>query len=116
MNENIPTPGPDDQPETPPSVPAAYKMPPPISPSGGTPPKSEGPGTGLCIGMGVLLCVVSTALCLLMPPIALAGLAVAIATLFVKGYRGVFLGFILTIGVVLLGTIIYCAGHPMDLR
>jgi hypothetical protein len=109
MNENIPTPQPDDQSGTPLPVPAEYKMPPPR-----TPPESEGPGTGTCIALGVLLCIVSTGLCLLIPPIFLAGLAVAIGSLFVKGYRGVFLGFILAIGVALLGAIIYCAGHPLN--
>ena len=44
----------------------------------------------------------------------MAGLALAIATVFVEGYRGVFLGFVLTIGVALLGTIIYCANHPVN--
>jgi hypothetical protein len=116
MNEIIPTPGPDDQPGNPPSVPIEYKMPAPISPPGETPLKSEGPGTGICIGMGVLLCIGSVALCLLIPPIFLAGLALAIASLFIKGYRGVFLGYVLTMGVALLVTIIVCAGHPMDLH
>jgi len=38
----------------------------------------------------------------------------AFFTVFFKGYRGIFVGFITTIGVVLLGAIIYCANHPFN--
>jgi hypothetical protein len=77
--------------------------------------KSKPPSKKVCTALGVLLFIVSSALAFVFPPLVLAGLIVAIVSLFFQGYRCVFLGYILTIGVLLLGAVIYCAGHPLRL-
>jgi len=110
MNENIPEPEPND----PPPVSPEHKLPPP-NPLPATSPPTEGPGLALCIILGVLLCIVSAALCFAFPPFIVMGLGLALASLFFPGYRGVGLGYFLTIGVALLGTIIFCSMHPLNL-
>lgn len=110
MNEIIPTPESND----PPPVPPEHKLAPPnplVPPS--AEPIKQPLALGACIGLGVLLCIVSSLLCIVFPPMIVVGLAVAIGSLFFKGYRGIGLGYFLTIGVVLLGTIIYCAAYPL---
>jgi len=77
---------------------------------------SAPPSKKLCTGLGVLLFVVSSGLSFVIPPVCLLGLAAAIASLFFKGYRCIFVGYILTFGVLLLGTVIYCSTHPFDMK
>jgi hypothetical protein len=108
MNENNPTPNPDEVPGQKPIVPADQIL---LVPA--VPTSSKPPALGMCIGGGVLLCIVSTALCFVFPPMVVVGLCVAIVSLFFRGYRGVGLGYFLTVGVVLLGMIIYCSIHPL---
>jgi len=62
------------------------------------------------LGLGVLLNIGSVLLCLPFQhpaPFFLGALA-AFISLFFEGYRGIFVGFILVIGVVLLGVAIIC--------
>ena len=93
-------------------------------PSKSTPPstKYEAPRTlpsfAAMFGFGILLNIVSALLCIPFrnPTVFLLGAAGAFVFLFFKGYRGIFVGFISTVGLILLGTIIYCANHPFDMR
>jgi hypothetical protein len=78
--------------------------------------KSEPPSRKLCAALGFLLFVVSGGLAFLFPPLCLVGFAVAVSSLFFKGYRCIFIGYILTIGLILLGTIIYCSTHPFNMH
>jgi hypothetical protein len=94
---------------TPPLPPDPSEIPPPV------PAKPPGPplnkvaqsaiGAGLFIGSGLL--------CLLIPPFFLVGLIGAIASLFFPGYRLIFVGYISTLGLLLLGATIYCFAHPL---
>lgn len=63
-------------------------------------------------GIGVVLFIVSCLLCFLNPFFFLVGLVTAIITLFIKGARCIFVGYILTVGVLLLVAIVYCSTHP----
>jgi len=69
-----------------------------------------------CAFLGFLLFVGSGVLSIVVLPACLLGLIVAIGSLFFKGYRFIFVGYILTIGVLLLGMIIYCSNHPFEDR
>jgi len=96
---------------TPPSDPGPI-TPSPASPQiPGTPPSKK-----FCAGLGSLLFVVTAGLSFVFPPMCLFGLAGAIASLFFPGYRCIFVGYILTIGIILLGLIIYCSNHPFEDR
>ena len=66
------------------------------------------------LGLGVLGFIVSVLLCIPMqsPTPFFAGMVGAFVSLFFKGYRGICAGYGLALGLVLLGTIIYCANHP----
>ncbi len=66
--------------------------------------------------MGSGLFILSTLFTFAFPPLCVLGLIAAIVSLFMKGYRCIFLGYILTVGVVLLGVIIYCSSHPLDIK
>jgi len=62
------------------------------------------------LGLGVLLNIVSVLLCLPLQnptPFVLGALG-AFISLFFEGYRGLFVGFILVIGIILLGLAIMC--------
>jgi hypothetical protein len=69
-----------------------------------------------CAGLGVLIFFVSIALSFISPLLCLLGFVGAIVTLFFPGYRLIFVGYILTLGVLLLGTIIYCANSTWEIR
>jgi len=66
----------------------------------------------LCLG--VLLNIVTLLLCLpAQSPMPFIFAAVgAFISVFFKGYRGIFVGFILTFGLILLAICIYCSNHP----
>jgi len=101
MNENPLPP----EPETP--VPATRPKP-PAAPSS--------PGFGLMFGLGVLIIIISIVLCVAAQspaPLFLGALS-AFVSLFFEGYRGIFVGYIATVGLVLLATIIYCSNHPFN--
>jgi hypothetical protein len=100
MNENPPLP-----PESMPPLPPPDENPPPFHPPNEAPPRFT---RGQCFGLGVLLFVVSSALCYLNPMFGLAGFITAVVCLFYKGYRYIFTGYILLTGVGLLVAIIYC--------
>jgi len=63
--------------------------------------------------MGFLLFVGSCVLMIVNPLMPLVGFGIAFIFLFVPGYRCIFLGYILTLGVVLLSIIIYCSNNPV---
>jgi hypothetical protein len=69
------------------------------------PVESKQPKLKTCIFNGVLVCIFT-----IIPPLIVIGLAVAIISLFFRGYRGIALGYFLTLGMVLLGLILCC--HP----
>jgi len=99
MNENLPPP---------------FSEPPPVPPKNSSPLANFQPWQ--LTGLGALLFIVTTVMSFVIPPMCLLGLAVAIASLFFKGYRLVFVGYIATIGVILLGLVIYCSNHPFEDR
>ncbi len=103
MNENL---LPESEGSNPPSLPTKT----------GAPPKP--PGFGAMFALGIVLFILSIALCIPFqsPTVFLLGAAGAFVTVFFKGYRGIFVGYISTLGLVLLGTIIYCANHPFNMR
>jgi hypothetical protein len=86
--------------------------PPKPLPTGNTPGGAP-PSKGLCTFLGFLLFLVSGGLAFAFPPICLVGFVVAVGSLFFEGYRCIFVGYILTIGLLLLVAIIYCANYPM---
>lgn len=67
-------------------------------------------------GMGIVLFFVSILLCIPFqsPTVFGIGAIGAFVTLFIKGYRGIFVGYISTLGIVLLGAIAYCSVYPPD--
>ena len=71
------------------------------------------PNPLLAAGAGALLLIISIAACFIYPPAFFLGLVGAIISLFQKGYRWVFLGYIITIGVLLLCAIAYCSIYPV---
>lgn len=76
---------------------------------------SEPPSKKLCTALGGLLFIGTALLCFLFPPIFFVGLIVAIGSLFFEGYRCIFVGYVLTVGLLLLGVIMYCASHPLNI-
>jgi len=102
MNEIIPPLEPDKKPPKP--IPANLYY------------KSEPPSKKLCTFLGFLLFIVSSGLAFAFPPLCLVGFAVAVASLFFEGYRCIFVGYILTIGLLLLAIIAYCSTHPFDMK
>jgi hypothetical protein len=100
MNENLPPSPPEES--KPPSLPAQPD----------TSPKP--PSFGILFGIGIVLFIVSILLCIPFqsPTVFGFGFVAAFVTLFVKGYRGVFVGYISTLGLVLLGAIAYCSIYP----
>lgn len=72
-------------------------------------PGKKSPSNVVCAGIGVALFVLSIGLAFLIPPAALIGLFIAIVSLFVEGYRYIFLGYILPAGLILLFIIVSCA-------
>jgi hypothetical protein len=77
---------------------------------------SEPPSKKLCTFLGFLLFVVSSGLAFVIPPICLLGFVAATASLFFKGYRCIFVGYILTGGLILLAIIAYCSTQPFDIK
>ena len=61
-------------------------------------------------GLGILLVIISCAICAPFRSLIPFGLGafVALLSLFFQGYRAIFIGFISTIGVVLLGSAVIC--------
>jgi len=94
----------------PPSEPS--QEPPNPLPTGNTPGIGP-PSKALCTFLGFLLFLFSGGLAFLAPPICLVGFVVAVGSLFFEGYRCIFVGYILTVGILLLAAIIYCANTPM---
>ncbi len=66
-------------------------------------------------GLGIGLFIVSVLLCIPFqsPTVFGFGALGAFVTLFIKGYRGIFVGYISTLGIVLLGAIAYCSIYPV---
>ena len=79
--------------------------------------ENQSPSFAAMLGLGVLLNIVSVLLCLPFqsPAPFILGALAAFIFLFFEGYRGIFVGFILTVGLILLGTIIFCATHPFHM-
>jgi hypothetical protein len=67
------------------------------------------PGKVLCLVIGFALCVFSCGLSAFVPYMFVYGFCLGVASLFVKGYRFIFLGFVLMLGLGLLILIIACA-------
>ncbi len=104
MNESTPPPAPDPD-KLPPELESAlyYKQ-----------NKSSTPlSKKACAGIGFLLFVISGVLSIGFIGFCLLGLAAAIASLFFKGYRFIFVGYALTLGILLLSATIYCAYNPL---
>lgn len=102
MNEI--TPPPFDPSQLPP-------MPPPPKPGGNGKP----PGKVLCTFIGFLLFAGSCAMAYFIPFTPAIGFVAAIVCLFFRDYRCVFLGYILTFGLLLLAAIIYCFTQPFHI-
>jgi len=99
------------------------EFPPPFEPEGSKPtpsaPKDEHspnpPSFRAMFGLGIGLISASALICFLSQspmPFLFGGIG-AFVSLFFKGYRGIFVGYISTLGLVLLATVIYCANHPL---
>jgi hypothetical protein len=95
MSEIIPPAGPNEP------------IPPPVPPALEGPEKP--PNKKLLAALGAVLFIVTTLLCIVFPLTFLFGFAAAIISLFFAGYRFLAVGYFLTLGVVLLGSIIYCS-------
>lgn len=78
--------------------------------------ESRPPSKKVCTFLGFLLFVVSSGMAFVFPPLGLMGLAGAIASLFFRGYRCIFVGYVLTIGLILLAGIVYCSTQPFDMK
>jgi len=102
MSENVPPSESDKEPSKPVPEHIYYQ---------GQPPNKK-----LCALLGFIIFAVSGALAFAFPPLCFGGLIVAIGSLFFQGYRFIFVGYILTIGVLLLAMIIYCSNHPLEIR
>ena len=63
--------------------------------------------------LGFLLFVGGGVLMIANPLMPLLAFGIAFVFLFVPGYRCIFLGYILTLGLVLLSIIIYCSNNPV---
>jgi hypothetical protein len=74
------------------------------------------PSKKACTALGGLLFIVSSGLAFVFPPLCLVGFVAAVISLFFKGYRCIFVGYILAVGLILLAVIIYCANNPVDFR
>jgi hypothetical protein len=104
MSEIIPPTDPDD------------KQPVPFLNRNDDPNPSPGPGAVTSALIGFALLVVSIISCFGHLFFALIGLSAAIASLFFKGYRYIFVGFLLTLligtGLIMLALIVICGnGH-----
>ncbi len=67
-------------------------------------------GFGVMFVLGIGLVIVSGIFCLLSQSPAPLGLGalVALVTLFISGWRGVFVGFVTVIGILLLAVVVIC--------
>jgi hypothetical protein len=74
---------------------------------------SEPPSKGWCTVIGFLLFLVTSGMSFALPPICVLGFIAAVVSLFFKGYRFIFLGYILPVGLLLLILIAYCSTHPL---
>jgi peptidoglycan/LPS O-acetylase OafA/YrhL len=79
--------------------------PPPLPPPKDSPPPLT---RGQAFGIGLLLFVGSSLLCLLNPIFGFFGFAAAITCLFFKDFRHIFTGYILALGVTLLVAVVAC--------
>ena len=77
--------------------------------------ETKPPKFGVLFGIGILLFIVSVLLCIPFqsPTIFFYGGVAAFVTVFFKGYRGVFVGYISTLGLALLAAIAYCSIYPV---
>ncbi len=89
---------------TPPLPPASPVVPPPVPPQRPGKVAQSAIGAGLFIGSGLF--------CLVSPMFFLLGFIGAIVSLFFPGYRLIFVGYIGTLGLVLLGAIVVCFVDP----
>jgi hypothetical protein len=64
--------------------------------------------------IGIFIAIFSIPLCIPFqsPAPFIFGFFLAFISLFGKGYRGIFLGFVTTIGLSLLCIVLWCASHP----
>jgi hypothetical protein len=105
MSENIPSPEP--------------KKELPESTSEDHPYRETAPGKGACAAIGVALMVGTIVMGFLVPPLAVIALILAFLSLFFKGYRYIFVGFLLSalivVGLAFLALIIICGNgqHSM---
>jgi len=102
MSEIIPPSEPSQQPPAPPPPQPDYQ--------------GKPPGKLLCAAIGFGILIVTSAGSYVLPPFFLLGLVAAIASLFFAGYRFIFLGYIIPVGVALLAAICYCSVYPPDFK
>jgi hypothetical protein len=109
------------------------QLPPPLPDPGKKPVKGNGPPRNhsffiLMIFLGALLLIGSAAVCagtsnsnfINFIPIAVAAVG-SFVSVFFRGYRGIFFGFYITLGVIILGAVVLCFGllvsnKPMSFR
>ncbi len=101
MSENLPHSDPQKEPPKPVPKPIYYQ---------GEPPNKK-----FCALLGFILFVISGALAFVFPLLCFGGLIAAIGSLFFQGYRCIFIGYILGLGLLLLCIILYCANHPLHI-
>jgi len=97
------------------------QLPPPEPSSPQPPPFQEKPApvypaAWKTAGIGALIFIVSAALCFANPVFFLFGFIGAFVSLFIKGYRPIFLGYILCMGLVLLVLTVVCFINPPDFK
>ena len=93
-----------------PDLPPPFTNLPPLPPVPQSSPPSKPPHFGWMLVLGIVLNLVSFGLCFLVQnpaPIFIIG-AGTFVSVFYDGYRGIFIGFITTIGVALLVSLVVC--------
>ncbi len=84
--------------------------PPLIEPPASPPPNYPSPWKAA--GIGVLIFIASCLFCVANPFFLLVGFIGAVVPLFIKGYRCIFVGYILCVGLTLLALVIACSIDP----
>ena len=102
----------EDQPHSIEPTPPSFTPGPPPTVSPQPSPDHKPPTPMVGAGIGSLILIVSVLLCYVTPLAFLLGFVGAVACLFVKGYRCIFVGYIITVGVLLLAAIAYCSVYP----
>ncbi len=97
-------------------APSAPHPPPAPEPPPQRPEADSSPGIGCTIPLGLALLVLSCLACVAFrsPAPFFVGALGALVSLFCKGWRGIFVGFVATIGLVYLALIVICGamGNP----